>query len=99
MDRGSRGKKRPMVQKDRVHYLKDRPAAAGPVVYWMSWDQRSADNWARLYAQERAMEAKVPLIVPITLLNHYVRKYDQQYLHDQVYLNPHPMELHLRNHT
>jgi len=40
-----------------------------------------------------------PLIVPITLLNHYVRKYDQQYLRDQVYLNPHPMELHLRNHT
>ena len=40
-----------------------------------------------------------PLIVPITLLNHYVRKYDQQYLSEQVYLNPHPMELQLRNHV
>ena len=40
-----------------------------------------------------------PLIVPITLLNHYVRKYDQQYLSEQVYLHPHPMELQLRNHV
>ena len=41
----------------------------------------------------------VPLIVPITLINHYVRKYDQAYLRDQYYLNPHPMELQLRNHV
>lgn len=40
----------------------------------------------------------VPLIVPITLINHYVRKYDQDYLHRQVYLNPHPKELKLLNH-
>ena len=38
----------------------------------------------------------VPLIVPITLINHYVRKYDQPYLKQQTYLNPHPMELKLR---
>jgi len=41
----------------------------------------------------------VPLIVPITLLNHFVRKYDQPYLKGQVYLNPHPVELQLRNHV
>ena len=41
----------------------------------------------------------VPLIVPITLLNHYVRKYQPEYLQQQVYLNPHPMELMLRNHV
>jgi uncharacterized protein YbgA (DUF1722 family)/uncharacterized protein YbbK (DUF523 family) len=41
----------------------------------------------------------VPLIVPVTLLNHYVRKYDQSYLRDQVYLNPHPLELKLRTHV
>jgi uncharacterized protein YbgA (DUF1722 family)/uncharacterized protein YbbK (DUF523 family) len=40
-----------------------------------------------------------PLIVPVTLVNHYVRKYDQHYLKEQVYLNPHPMELKLRNHA
>ena len=40
-----------------------------------------------------------PLIVPITLINHYVHKYEVAYLRDQVYLNPHPMELKLRNHA
>lgn len=41
----------------------------------------------------------IPLIVPITLLNHYVRKYKEPYLLKQYYLNPHPIELMLRNHT
>jgi len=41
----------------------------------------------------------VPLIVPITLLKHYVRKYKEAYLSRQVYLNPHPLELMLRNHV
>ena len=41
----------------------------------------------------------VPLIVPVTLFNHYVRKYDQPYLKEQHYLRPHPIELQLRNHV
>lgn len=41
----------------------------------------------------------VPLIVPLTLLKHYVRKFDQPYLGQQVYLSPHPAELMLRNHV
>ena len=41
----------------------------------------------------------VPLIVPITLIAHYVRKYDQPYLKEQYYLHPHPVELQLRNHA
>lgn len=40
----------------------------------------------------------IPLIVPVTLINHFVRKYDQPYLQQQVYLNPHPKELKLLNH-
>ena len=40
-----------------------------------------------------------PLLVPLTLLRHYVRKYDQQYLQGQVYLTPHPAQLMLRNHV
>jgi uncharacterized protein YbgA (DUF1722 family)/uncharacterized protein YbbK (DUF523 family) len=48
------------------------------------------DGYAREY---------LPLIVPITLINHYVRKYDQPYLKGQVYLNPHPLELQIRNHV
>lgn len=38
----------------------------------------------------------MPLVVPLTLVNHYVRKYDQPYLKQQYYLNPHPAELKLR---
>jgi len=41
----------------------------------------------------------LPLIVPITLINHYVRKYQQPYLQQQLYLQPHPVELQLRNHV
>jgi len=41
----------------------------------------------------------VPLIVPITLMNHYVRKYNDTYLEKQYYLKPHPTELKLRNHA
>lgn len=41
----------------------------------------------------------LPLIVPVTLLRHYVLIYDQPYLKDQVYLSPHPRELMLRNHV
>jgi uncharacterized protein YbgA (DUF1722 family)/uncharacterized protein YbbK (DUF523 family) len=41
----------------------------------------------------------IPLIVPITLLKHFVRKYDQGYLENQYYLDPHPLELKLRNHV
>lgn len=40
----------------------------------------------------------IPLVVPITLISHYVRLYDEPYLKGQVYLTPHPLELMLRNH-
>jgi uncharacterized protein YbgA (DUF1722 family)/uncharacterized protein YbbK (DUF523 family) len=39
----------------------------------------------------------LPLIVPVTLLRHYVRKFQVPYLLDQVYLTPHPHELMLLN--
>lgn len=41
----------------------------------------------------------IPLIVPVTLINHYVRKYDKSYLNRQYYLRAHPIELMLRNHS
>ena len=44
-------------------------------------------------------DGHVPLIVPVTLCNHYVRKYEQPYLAQQTYLNPHPIALKLRNHV
>jgi len=41
----------------------------------------------------------IPLIVPVTLLNHFINKYNQEYLKEQYYLHPHPYELKLRNHA
>jgi uncharacterized protein YbgA (DUF1722 family)/uncharacterized protein YbbK (DUF523 family) len=40
-----------------------------------------------------------PLIAPLTLIKHYVTIFDVSYIHAQVYLNPHPKELMLRNHV
>jgi uncharacterized protein YbgA (DUF1722 family)/uncharacterized protein YbbK (DUF523 family) len=40
-----------------------------------------------------------PLIVPLTLIKDYARIFDVGYIRDQVYLNPHPKELMLRNHV
>lgn len=48
---------------------------------------------------ERYAQGHLPLIVPLTLIGHYVRKYDEPYLKEQIYLNPHPLELQLRNHV
>jgi uncharacterized protein YbgA (DUF1722 family)/uncharacterized protein YbbK (DUF523 family) len=39
----------------------------------------------------------LPLIVPVTLLRHHVRRLETPYLLDQVYLSPHPDELMLLN--
>jgi len=41
----------------------------------------------------------VPLVVPITLFRHHVRALKVAYLAGQVYLEPHPKELMLRNHV
>jgi uncharacterized protein YbgA (DUF1722 family) len=41
----------------------------------------------------------VPLIVPVTLFRHYVSCLGIEYLDGQVYLEPHPKELLLRNHV
>lgn len=41
----------------------------------------------------------VPLIVPLTLIQHFVRRYHVDYLAGQRYLDPHPKELMLRNHV
>jgi len=59
----------------------------------------AAEKQEMLSVIESYRARQVPLVVPITLLNHFVRKYDQPYLRQQVYLNPHPLELRLRNHV
>jgi uncharacterized protein YbgA (DUF1722 family)/uncharacterized protein YbbK (DUF523 family) len=52
-----------------------------------------------LEAIDRYHDGYLPLIVPLTLIRHYARKYDQPYLKEQYYLNPHPVEMLLRYHV
>jgi uncharacterized protein YbgA (DUF1722 family)/uncharacterized protein YbbK (DUF523 family) len=40
-----------------------------------------------------------PLIVPLTLIKHYIQIFDVGYIREQVYLNLHPIEFMLRNHV
>jgi uncharacterized protein YbgA (DUF1722 family) len=62
--------------------------------------QLSADEKREALEQiDLYRKGTLPLIVPLTLINHYVRKYNQPYLQQQYYLNPHPVELQLRNHV
>jgi uncharacterized protein YbgA (DUF1722 family) len=46
---------------------------------------------------EKYRVGQIPLIVPVTLLKHHLRRYPDPYIARQYYLNPHPEELMLRN--
>ena len=59
----------------------------------------SADKEELLETIGNYHRGMVPLVVPIVLLQHYVRMHDEPYLKRQVYLHPHPLELMLRNHV
>jgi uncharacterized protein YbgA (DUF1722 family)/uncharacterized protein YbbK (DUF523 family) len=48
---------------------------------------------------EEHRQERVPLIVPLTLMQHHVRRHHVAYLEGQTYLAPHPRELSLRNHV
>jgi deoxyribodipyrimidine photo-lyase len=73
------GVKSVMVNPKRVRTIRDGAKLGGPVLYWMSRDQRVNDNWALLFAHELALENRVPLGVVFTLvpsfLNATIRAY------------------------
>lgn len=50
----------------RLRALKAGNLRKGPVVYWMSRDQRAQDNWALLCAQEQSFQTKEPLALAFT---------------------------------
>jgi len=57
-------------------------------------DRRELLETIELYGQ-----GLVPLIVPLTLFRHHLRRHPNPWLVRQTYLNPHPVELKLRNHA
>jgi uncharacterized protein YbgA (DUF1722 family)/uncharacterized protein YbbK (DUF523 family) len=60
-------------------------------------DSASRRELAELIEDYR--QSLVPLIVPVTLIRHFIRRLEIDYLAGQTYLNPHPKELMLRNHV
>ncbi len=71
------------VHPDRIHGLHPLVGSSkgrGPVLYWMSREQRAQDNWALLHAQDLALELKRPLITVFCLapsfLGATLRQYD-----------------------
>ncbi|OSM04407.1 hypothetical protein MAIT1_04317 [Magnetofaba australis IT-1] len=59
----------------------------------------ACDKQELLQSIEDYRAQNLPLIVPITLIRSYARRFECDYLLDQIYLNPHPKELKLRNHA
>ncbi len=70
---------RSVVDKSRIFALNENVVGDGPVVYWMSRDQRAHDNWALLYAQEIAAEKKQSLAVVFSLVPNFLEATIRQY--------------------
>ena len=67
------------VDPRRIIVLNDVPVRPGPVIYWMSREQRVADNWGLLHAQQLALELKQPLAVVFTLADSFLGATLRQY--------------------
>lgn len=69
-----------MIDPRRIRLLNDNPEIHGPVIYWMSRDQRVSHNWALLFAQRKSETLQQPLIVIFALtpsfLGAALRHYD-----------------------
>jgi len=68
-----------VVHPKRVRILKEGKISSGPIVYWMSRDQRVRDNWALLFAQELALKHKSPLVVVFCLVPEFLGAASRQY--------------------
>lgn len=68
-----------MIHSSRIFKLNQFPLKSGPVVYWMSRDQRVNDNWALLYAQELALLLRQPLFVIFCVSESYAETSKQHY--------------------
>ncbi|MGQ9818001.1 MAG: deoxyribodipyrimidine photo-lyase, partial [bacterium] len=68
-----------MINKKRIRLLQQGDETNGPVIYWMSRDQRVHDNWALLFAQMKALEKKSPLAVVFNLVPKFLEATIRQY--------------------
>lgn len=68
-----------MVNEKRIRLLQAGKETAGPVIYWMSRDQRAHDNWALLFSQQLALEKQIPLAVVFNLVPEFLQATIRQY--------------------
>ena len=68
-----------LVNPKRIRALKKESQAKGPVIYWMSRDQRANDNWALLYAKELAQKHDSHLAVAFCLAAQFLGATGRQY--------------------
>jgi uncharacterized protein YbgA (DUF1722 family)/uncharacterized protein YbbK (DUF523 family) len=66
---------------------------------YLKRDLSPGDKEELLEAIDEMRQERLPLLVPLALLRHHLRRLDVKSLLDQVYLNPHPRELMLRKHV
>ena len=69
------------------------------ILGYLKKDLTTADKAELMQIIAEYQQGLVPLIVPLTLLRHHLTRVGVPYILDQVYLNPHPKELMLRNHV
>jgi deoxyribodipyrimidine photo-lyase len=60
-----------MVDSRRIRKIKEGKPVDGPVVYWMSREQRVNNNWALLHAIEVANKHHQPVLVVFNLVEEY----------------------------
>jgi deoxyribodipyrimidine photo-lyase len=67
------------MKNERIRILKQGEEKSGPIIYWMSRDQRTHDNWALLFAQEMAIKQKASLGVAFCLVPQFLGATIRQY--------------------
>ena len=68
-----------IINPGRVCRLGDGNGEGNSVIYWMSRDQRLNDNWALLFAQQTALERKLPLEIVFCLVPEFLQATLRQY--------------------
>jgi len=68
-----------MINEKRIRLLQKGNESNGPVVYWMSRDQRVHDNWALIFSQQLALEKNRPLAVVFNLVPDFLEATIRQY--------------------
>ncbi len=63
----------------RIQKLNEASPRAGPIVYWMSRDQRAMDNWTLLHAQQFAADRGSHVMVAFCLVPSFLGATARQY--------------------